>query len=149
MTPRRWRIRVAAGRACARRVALYVALATALLGLGGWLFAPAARAMGDRGDSGPGGPGPAQNDFMPGEVIVQFQDGVTPAARDALLRRLGMRVKRSLGGQNAYLVTILDGSSVPEALARLRAQPEVRHAEPNRIVRLHPPRAPQGTPGAK
>lgn len=70
---------------------------------------------------------------------MQFQPGVAPPARDALLQRLGLRLKRSLGGQNAYLVTIVDGSSVAEAIAKLKAQPEVQHAEPNRIVRLHPP----------
>lgn len=160
MTPRPWRCPAAcdAGGRTARKVpagvawphtAPAIAVLAVLLTLGSGTLPRWAGAMGVRSGSGPAGQPPAQADHVPGEVIVQFQDGVSPAARDALLERLGMRVKRSLGGQNAYVVTIVDGSSVAEAIARLKAQPEVRRAEPNRIARLHPVRPPPGAPGPR
>lgn len=128
------------------RLAARLALAAALAAAGAWVAPPGVAAMGLRSGSGPAQPAPGQDDHVPGEVLVQFQEGVTPAARDALLRRLGMRVKRSMGGQNSYVVSILDGSSVAEAIAKLMAQPEVRHAEPNRIIRLQPRPGAQGAP---
>jgi len=110
------------------------------------LGATGAAAMGVRSEPGGAGGAPAETDIVPGEVLVQFRDDVRPDARDALLSRLGLRVKASLGGQNAYVVSILDGSSVAAAIARLRAEPEVVSAEPNRIIRLQPPIFPQPPP---
>jgi len=111
-----------------------------------------AAAMGARSGSAPadasnpeqGAPGadaPAR--FVPGEVLVRFRADVNEAQRDTVLARLEMRVTRSLGGQNAYVVALPAGMSVPDAMERLRALPEVEAAEPNRIT----PREPM--PGAR
>lgn len=105
-----------------------------------------ASAMGLGSGSAP--PQPAVEDTGPGravqgEVLVRFRADVGAERREALLAGLDMRAARSLGGQNAFVVTLPPGLSVADGIARLRALPEVEAAEPNRIT----PREP--VPGAR
>lgn len=73
--------------------------------------------------------------FMPNEVLVQFQpdasDGDRAAARAAVSAVQG-RVMRAAGGRLERLTTAL---AVPDAVALLQTLPQVEFAEPNWIVR--------------
>jgi serine protease len=76
-------------------------------------------------------------DYLPGEVLVKFKDGVVPSRRqralDALRSRPSVDALEWTGE-----VAILRDPSQPDAnvlAAQLAAQPEVLYAEPNRIRR--------------
>lgn len=72
-------------------------------------------------------------DYLPGEVVVRFKEGMTPARQQRALDAL--RSRPSLDTLEwAGEVAILRDASQPDALVladQLRAQPEVLYAEPN------------------
>ena len=75
--------------------------------------------------------------YRPGEVIVQFREGVA-SDRGRVERALEEgRAERARGGNVAgrYLAMLQPGDSVTDAVRRFRAMPEVDFAEPNGIVR--------------
>lgn len=129
---RRWAGRMP-GAAPALTLGIAVALGTALISLAPQPLA----AMGVRTADAPDNPG-QEAPYVPDEVLVTFREGLSGEARAALLESLGLRVKRPLGAEGAFLLAITDGSTVPEAIARLKARPEVASAEPNRVTSLHP-----------
>jgi serine protease len=79
-----------------------------------------------------------QLDYLPGEVVVKFRNGVGTAGQDRALA--GVRSRPSSDDLDwAGPVAILRDASQPNAriLAdQLRLQPEVEYAEPNYLVRL-------------
>lgn len=68
----------------------------------------------------------------PGEILVRSRSPETPAAA----RRLGARAVRPLAIPGLKRIVLPPGASVPEALARLREDPDVLYAEPNALRRL-------------
>jgi Fervidolysin N-terminal prodomain len=142
---------------------LALAAATAAAAAGA-LTAPAAAAMGVRSAAQAPAQAPAQTpaagpaqapgeaaaraDYVPGEVLAGFRPDVSEAALRALLAELGLALARPLGTRNAWLLRITDGSTVPQAIARLQARPEVVYAEPNyrSHVAAPGPQAPLGAP---
>jgi len=73
--------------------------------------------------------------YRPGEVIVGFSPATSQSLTDRAIRSVGgVRARRSAFGER-YVITLADGLSVPEAVARFRAMPEVEYAEPNGMVR--------------
>ncbi len=93
-------------------------LAAALLIVGATAAAPAAAA-------------PRSGDVVTGEVLVGL-DVDSPAARAALERRTGVRLGARLTPRGARLARVPAPGGTPRALARLRTDPTVRWAEPNR-----------------
>jgi serine protease len=73
-------------------------------------------------------------DYVPGEVIVRYQDGTTDAVQTALERTTGTDAQQSLPGGSEQL-EIRDGDSVPETLEELRRDPNVAYAVPNHVAR--------------
>jgi len=77
-------------------------------------------------------------DYLPGEVVVRFRNGVSTAGQDRALA--GVRSRPSSDDLEwAGPVAVLHDRSQPNAriLAdELRLQPEVEYAEPNYLVRL-------------
>src|SRR5438132_6936185 len=70
----------------------------------------------------------------PGEIIVQFKDGIPSNTRHAVFNHLGARLKRH-GYRDVFdVVTVRGQSAFNAALARLRRTPGVVAAEPNYYV---------------
>ena len=67
--------------------------------------------------------------FVPGEVIVRFEAGISPSERSASRARAGVAFKRSLPIRGAQLVDVR--GSVTDAVGRLNREPEVLYAQPN------------------
>ena len=72
--------------------------------------------------------------FVPGEVIVRYRPGTAPAAEARGVAASAARVVRRLPG-GARRLRVAGRSSVAEALARLRRNPDVAYAVPNYIAR--------------
>jgi subtilisin family serine protease len=69
--------------------------------------------------------------FVPGELIVQFNTGVGPEARRAVLAAAGLRTVRELLGTKALHVRLPSGADTLAVARVLRKRSEVRYAEPN------------------
>lgn len=70
----------------------------------------------------------------PGEVVVKFR---SPAARQAVLQKLGLRSVSRVERLDAVVVKAADPAA---ALASLKADPSVAYAEPNWVMRAIEPR---------
>ena len=68
--------------------------------------------------------------YVPGEVIVHYEDGATARAAEALERSTGTVTEQPLPAGSEQLA-IEDGESVRETIAELRADPSVAYAVPN------------------
>ena len=77
---------------------------------------------------------PAEAAIRAGEVIVQFREAAdTGMIEQALTEGLVARVRAGVRRGN-YLASLQSGESVPDAVSRFRAMPEVDFAEPNGIL---------------
>lgn len=83
-------------------------------------------------------------DVVPGEVIVQFRPGTSAQRIDAVLQATGTRIERHLGMPLVYSLRFSGDIPVEEMVQRFKSYPEVENVEPNRVIRLEPPRAPPG-----
>jgi serine protease len=73
--------------------------------------------------------------YRPGELIVQFREGVDERSMERDIRETrAARVRQSITRQR-FLVTLGPGLSVSETVSALRALPEVDYAEANGVVR--------------
>jgi serine protease len=83
---------------------------------------------------------------VPGELIVQFRQGADDRDAERAIREGGgARARKSAFGQR-YLVTLDDGFTVDEAVARLQSMPEVEYAEANGAMRALQSQATTFTP---
>jgi serine protease len=76
----------------------------------------------------------AAGDYMPGEVIVHYEDGTTGAATDTLEDLTGTAKEQALPGGSEQLA-IEDGDSVRQTIAELESDPNVAYAVPNWTAR--------------
>jgi hypothetical protein len=73
---------------------------------------------------------PAQ-DMAPGQVLVRFRKGTDPGVIQRIQDAAGVRILKAVSGNSLFLMKIMDGSSVENAIKRLKAYPEILYAEPN------------------
>ncbi len=109
------------GRLCA---ALDVVLLAAVL-------AGSAGGAGDAKRSVKVAPSGANQQYVPGQVVVGFRTNVDPVSRVEALSDASASTLKSVGSPNVKLVKV--ESSVPAAIAELRSNPVVAYAEPNWI----------------
>jgi hypothetical protein len=67
----------------------------------------------------------------PGQVLVQFRDGVGAEEVGRIESETGLRTLKVVSAPRLYLMQITDGSTVEGMLRRLKGYPEVVQAEPN------------------
>ena len=79
---------------------------------------------------------PPQPDYIPGRVLVQFLEGITPEKALLIIEGEGCRVEKVLKRTGLHLVKLPDGMDVPEALERFQAYSEVLYVEPDYRVEL-------------
>ena len=71
--------------------------------------------------------------YVPGEILVKFQDGTTDQTKKAIQKEVHLETIRIVSKPNLYLMKILDGSPVARVIERLRTFKGVQYAEPNYI----------------
>jgi subtilisin family serine protease len=87
--------------------------------------------------------GAQADEFVPGQVIVQFRAGASAVRRSRALATQGAHAARTLGQPGLTLVRLRGGASVRAAAASLERDPSVAFAEPNYIYRaMAPPNDP-------
>ena len=72
--------------------------------------------------------------YVPGEVIVHYEDGTTSRSASSLEQVTGTETEQDLAGGSEQLA-IEDGDSVRQTIAELEADPNVAYAVPNFRVR--------------
>lgn len=70
-------------------------------------------------------------DFVPGQVVVRFEDDVSGASRTAARRGVATEGREPLPGPGLELLTLDRGTSVRRAAAELERRSDVKYAEPN------------------
>jgi hypothetical protein len=75
-------------------------------------------------------------EMVPGQVLVRFREGTDPGDVQRIQEATGVRVLKAFSGESLFLMKIVDGSSVENAIRRLEAYPEILYAEPNYGRRL-------------
>ncbi len=76
-------------------------------------------------------------DFVPGEIAVDFDDAVSDDAMADLARAVGITLSPSSAWSHAHdkiAIAKVDPSRLASALASLRADPRVKHAEPMSVL---------------
>jgi subtilisin family serine protease len=79
---------------------------------------------------------PEAAEFVPGELLVRFQAGVSSAGRTAALSSVGARVERSLLLPGLYVARLPEQASVRAAEALLERDARVLRATPNYLYLL-------------
>lgn len=74
---------------------------------------------------------PPEPPYVPGQVLVKFQEDVGEEKAEDIVREEGGTVRSILGRTGIYLVVLPEGTDVMEAVERFSARPEIRYAEPN------------------
>lgn len=95
------------------------------------LVLPRARPSRPGGGSGRGGVGagePAKPDFIPGRLLVKFEDGTRPETADAALDRADADPEAKLRKIDVNVVEVAPGETA-EAIASLKASPAVEYVE--------------------
>jgi serine protease len=79
-------------------------------------------------------------DYVPGEVIVKFRDGLAPVRRQRALTALRSRPSVSDLEWHREVALLYDATEPDARLLaqQLSAQPEVEYAEPNYLMRIRP-----------
>ncbi len=74
-------------------------------------------------------------DYVKGEVIVKYKEGVTEERVISLHQRMNAIKKRDIPNLRIQSVKIPDDMSVEDAIAQYKNDPDVEYAEPNYILR--------------
>jgi thermitase len=74
-------------------------------------------------------------EYVPGELLVKFREGLAMAHAQSIHRSLGSNVIEELKGLHIERIEIPAGWSVEEAISFYSLDPDVEYAEPNYIRR--------------
>ena len=81
--------------------------------------------------------GEERKNYVPGEILLKFQDGTSEQTITAIQKKLHLETISIVSKPNLYLMKILDGSAVESVMERLRHYKEVQYSEPNYIRTIH------------
>src|SRR5690242_10689219 len=104
-----------------RRIPLLFAVVAGVLALGG----PASQAA----------PAKKPSETVPGDVIVGFQNDVSAADQQKILKGAGASEKTNWNKIHGSLAHVASGD-VDAAIAKLKQDPRVRYAEPNHVITI-------------
>jgi hypothetical protein len=65
------------------------------------------------------------------QLLVKFREGTDASTIERIGREAGLKVLKAVSPPGLCLMSIVDGSSVDDAMTRLKAYPEVLYSEPN------------------
>jgi len=74
--------------------------------------------------------------YMPGEVLVRFQEEVTNEEKTALIEKWDFEVIEKVILTDIYRLKLPAGVTVSEAVERIKQQEKVKYAQPNYIYRI-------------
>ena len=69
--------------------------------------------------------------MVPNQVLVRFREGTDQGEIQRIQRETGVQILKAVSNNNLFLMKIMNGSSVEDAIRRLKGYPEILYAEPN------------------
>jgi serine protease len=75
--------------------------------------------------------------FVPGEIVVRFNEGLSAEGIKDFAKDIGGKVRKSSKYTNFEIITLPENMNVLDAVRWLSSQPEVIYAEPNYIRYAH------------
>ena len=78
-----------------------------------------------------------QHEYVPHEVLVQFNPGIDPETIARIQAELKLETAREFRIPNLFLMNITDGSSVEAIIEKSKAYAEIQYAEPNYVVKAN------------
>jgi hypothetical protein len=76
-------------------------------------------------------------DYIPGEVLVKFKEGVSEESIMAISKKFSLIFIEKVKGTSIYRFGLPGDKAVPEAVDILKQQNEVKTAQPNYIYRFN------------
>jgi thermitase len=76
----------------------------------------------------------SEGEYVQGEVLVRFHDGVTESRRNEIIKRMGAKSSRLLQ-RNIFKLRLPGTERVEQAISSLESNPDVLIAQPNYIYR--------------
>ncbi len=77
---------------------------------------------------------PPEPAYVPGQVVVKFQEGVSRERIEQIVAAENGTVEKVLARSGLHLVRLEQGQDVMDAVASFGEYPEVQYAEPNYIA---------------
>ena len=78
-----------------------------------------------------------RHEYVPDEVLVQFDPDIDPKTIARIQTELGLETAREFRSPNLFLMKITDGSSVEAIIEKSKAYKEIKFAEPNYVVKAN------------
>jgi hypothetical protein len=69
--------------------------------------------------------------IVPNQVLVRFREGTDQEEIQRVQRETGVQILKAVSNNNLFIMKIMNGSSVEDAIRRLKGYPEILYAEPN------------------
>lgn len=82
-------------------------------------------------------PAPSSTDYLPGQVLVRVEEGVSLPQVQEIAGAVGAKVERRVASWGVYLLSFKPDRPVSEVVEQLQAQPGVRYAEPNAKIQVN------------
>lgn len=77
---------------------------------------------------------PEEPQYVPGEVLVKYREGVTAATMGALAESLSLKAIDTFDFVGVQQAQVPEDKTVEDMIAKITARPEVEYVEPNYIV---------------
>ena len=82
-------------------------------------------------------PNVQKHEYVPHEVLIQFNPDVSPETIVRIQTELNLEKAREFRIPNLFLMKITDGSSVEAVIEKSKTYTEVKYAEPNYVVKAN------------
>ena len=79
---------------------------------------------------------PQSSEYVEGEIIVKFKDGVSLEKIGEINKAMGTEIIKVFSSGNLFLLRLPEDANVLDMLERYKRLPEVAYGEPNYIVRM-------------
>ena len=79
---------------------------------------------------------PQSSEFVEGEIIVKFKDGVSLQKIEKINKAMGTEIVKIFSSGKLFLLQLPEDVSVPVMVERYKRLPEVAYGEPNYIIRM-------------
>lgn len=80
-------------------------------------------------------PTPGKATHVAGQLLVAFENSAAAAKRAPIFAKYQVKEVEKVGASELYLVKLPDGAKLEDLRQKISAEPGVRYAEPNAVLR--------------
>jgi len=79
----------------------------------------------------------SQPEYVEGEILVKFKDGVSQEEIQKFLSEYNLKVMEVIKSIEVYKLSLPEGKGVKEVLKEIEGDPRIKYAEPNYLFKLY------------